>query len=84
MNEAAKTLEDALFKNGQAVPIDRIEISIIAGARFRWSLWSGEVEIFAGQGDADEVAGMTRATKQLVNTQLGVRPETPPPSQSLN
>lgn len=80
----AATLEEALFHNGQPVPVDEIRIAIVAGRQFRWSLWSGGADIFAGQGDAGQVAGMTRATEQLVNTQLGVAPSVGTARHSLN
>jgi hypothetical protein len=77
-------LEQAIFPNGQPNPIDEIRIVVISRQQFRWSLWRGGKEIFAGLGDADQVAGMTRATEQLVNTELGVAPSIGTPRTSLN
>lgn len=84
MSEAAVTIEEALFHNGEPVPVDEIRIAIVPGRQFRWSLWRGGEEIFAGMGDADQVAGMTRATEDLVNSQLGVPPSIGTPRPSLN
>jgi len=84
MPATSNELEQALFHDGEPVPVDEIRIAIVAGRQFRWSLWSGGEEIYAGLGDAGQVAGMTRATEQLVNTQLGVSPEIGTPRHSLN
>lgn len=77
-------LEQALFPNGQPDPIDEIRIVVISRQQFRWSLWRRGVEIFAGLGYADQVAGMTRATEQLVNAELGVAPSIGIPRASFN
>lgn len=66
-------LTEAICPNGRPAPVDEIRITI-DGARFRWSLWRAGREVFAGFGDAAQVSGMTRATEQLVNSELGVAP----------
>lgn len=81
---AAQVLEQAILPNGQPAAIDEIRIAIVSGRQFRWSLWRDGAEIFAGCGGADQVAGMTRATEQLVNTELGVAPAIGTPRPSLN
>ena len=63
---------------------ERLQISIIAGTEFRWSLWSGGAEILAGLGDRYEVPGMVQATKILVNTELGVPPDVGGAVPSIN
>lgn len=77
-------LTQAIFPNGQPAAVEEIRIAIVNSQQFRWSLWRGGVEIFAGLGDADQVAGMTRATEQLVNTELGVSPAIGSPRPELN
>lgn len=80
----AETLEQAIFPNGQPAPVEEIRIAIVSSQQFRWSLWRGGAEIFAGFGDVSQVAGMTRTTEQLVNSELGAAPTIGTPSPSLN
>ncbi len=84
MSPAAQQLTNALFPNGQPASVDEIRIAIVSSQQFRWSLWRDGREIFAGHGDASQVAGMTRATEQLVNTELGVAPAIGTPRPELN
>lgn len=69
-------LTQALCPHGRPAPINEIRITIV-DHRFRWSLWRDGLEVFAGFGAADQVAGMTRTTAELVDQQL-LRDPLPP------
>jgi hypothetical protein len=79
-----ESLDQALFPDGKPKSIDEIRIAIVNRQHFRWSLWRDGQEVFSGTGDASQVSGMTRATEQLVNTELGVPPEIGTPRPELN
>ena len=71
----SQQLERALTRaDGSAVEIERIEVEIITGGRFRWNIWADGLRVFSDTASADQVAGMLKCTGVLVNAALGVPP----------
>ena len=81
----AQQLERALTRpDGSAVEIERIEVEIVSGGRFRWNIWADGRRVFSDTASASQVAGMLKCTAVLLNAALGVPPGPCVPASEWN
>lgn len=68
-------LEHALTRaDGSSKEIERLEIEILSGDRFRWSIWADGRRVFSDTASADQLNGMLRCTGVLAGAALGIPP----------
>jgi hypothetical protein len=73
--QTPQALQQAITRpDGSLREIERIEVEILAGGRFRWNIWAEGRRVFSDTASARQVAGMLKCTEVLVNAALGVPP----------
>lgn len=67
-------LEAALIRpDGSPVDLERIEIEVLPGDRFRWGIFADGRRVFAIEENADQVQGMLRITGIMLEGVFGIR-----------